>query len=181
MVDPNWVRQVLHQNPHWAKMATYKEVPIIAELLMPGDQILDVAFGLYEDHLGLVVVTPTKVLFGGRKAASLLQHTKSEVFELQRITSVQVNASALLSTLVIVTSGAKGEIKSMATPECKRIADGIRYLLDQRNAAPPMQPPPAVIPPPISLTDELRKLADLRAAGFISDQEFAQAKAKLLS
>lgn len=69
----------------------------------------------------------------------------------------------------------------MATPECKRIADGIRYLLDQRNAAPPMQPAPAVIPPPISLTDELRKLADLRAAGFISDQEFAQAKAKLLS
>lgn len=184
MVDPNWLRATLSQNPTWAKLATYKEVPIVAELLLPGDQILDVGFGLYEDHLGLIVVTPARVLFGGRKPASLLKHTKTEIFDLTKITSVQVNASALLSTLIIVTSSAKGEIKSMATPDCKRIADGIRYLLSQQHATPP--PVQSSIPQlpmnhALSIPDELRKLVDLHASGLISDQEFAQAKAKLLS
>lgn len=184
MVDPNWLRATLSQNPAWTKLATYKEVPIVAELLLPGDQILDVGFGLYEDHLGLIVVTPARVLFGGRKAASLMKHTKTEIFDLQKITSVQVNASALLSTLIIVTSSAKGEIKSMATPDCKRIADGIRYLLSQQHSVPP-QVQNVTLPPPVqnalSIPDELRKLAELHSSGLISDHEFAQAKSKLLS
>ena len=185
MVDPNWMRHVLRQNPLWEKLATYKEVPIVSELLLPGDQILDVAFGLYEDHLGLVVLTPSRVLFGGRKPVSLLKHTKAEVFDLQKITAVQVNASAVLSTLIIVTSGAKGEIRSMASIDCKRIADGIRSLITHQSvsASPPhfqmaATPPPA---PTISFADELNKLSQLHASGALSDNEFVQAKAKLLN
>lgn len=175
------MRQVLRQNPLWARLASYKEVPIVAELLLPGDQILDVAFGLYEEHLGLVVVTPTRVLFGGRKAASLFKHTKAEVFDIQRITSVQVNSSTVLSTLIIVTSGAKGEIRSMASKDCKRVADGIRSLITQQSVS--SSPPPVQIPPPvptISFTDELNKLTQLHASGALSDDEFVRAKAKLL-
>lgn len=181
MVDPGWLRHVLRHNPAWSKLANYKEVPIVAELITPEDQILDGGFGLYEDHLGLVVVTPKRVLFGGRKAASLMKHTKSETFDVARITSVQVNASAILSTLIIVTSGAKGEINSMATPDSKRIADVIRHLLltqGKSSVPPPPAAPPKISPP--SIVDELRKLAELHAAGILNDQEFAAAKSRLL-
>lgn len=56
----------------------------------------------------------------------------------------------------------------------------------QMNAMQAQQAPPAPAPAPAaaagdSLMDELGKLADLKAAGVLSDEEFAAAKAKLLA
>ena len=42
-------------------------------------------------------------------------------------------------------------------------------------------PPPAPAAAPVDVTAELTKLADLKAAGVLTDQEFAAAKAKLLA
>lgn len=57
----------------------------------------------------------------------------------------------------------------------------------QQQAAPPPQPvapAPAPEPAPTGLTDDafdqLKKLGDLKAAGVLSDEEFAAAKAKIL-
>lgn len=47
-------------------------------------------------------------------------------------------------------------------------------------SAAPAAPAPAAAAPTESLMDELGKLADLKAAGVLSDEEFAAAKAKLL-
>jgi hypothetical protein len=49
----------------------------------------------------------------------------------------------------------------------------------QAQAAPP--PPPAAAAPGDDLMAQLSKLADLKAAGVLSDEEFAAAKAKLLA
>ena len=60
--------------------------------------------------------------------------------------------------------------------------DAMQAQQAQRSAAPP--PPPVAAPaaaPTDSLMDELGKLADLKAAGVLSDEEFAAAKAKLLA
>jgi hypothetical protein len=43
----------------------------------------------------------------------------------------------------------------------------------------PAAPPPSAEPQP-DLADQLRKLADLRDAGILTDEEFAAQKAKLL-
>jgi hypothetical protein len=50
----------------------------------------------------------------------------------------------------------------------------------QAQAAPP-PPPPAAAAPGDDLMAQLSKLADLKAAGVLSDEEFAAAKAKLLA
>lgn len=42
------------------------------------------------------------------------------------------------------------------------------------------QPPPAPAAPAVDLTAELQKLASLKQAGILTDEEFAAAKAKLL-
>jgi Short C-terminal domain len=53
------------------------------------------------------------------------------------------------------------------------------YAAAQQPA--PAAPPPAPAPSPASdLTAELEKLASLKAAGILTDEEFAAAKAKLL-
>jgi hypothetical protein len=41
-------------------------------------------------------------------------------------------------------------------------------------------PPPAPAAPPLDLADQLRKLADLRDAGVLTEEEFAAQKVKLL-
>ena len=48
-------------------------------------------------------------------------------------------------------------------------------------AAPPPPPAPAAAPAGNDLMGELSKLADLKAAGVLTDAEFAAAKAKLLA
>ncbi len=51
-----------------------------------------------------------------------------------------------------------------------------------QQAAPPPPPAPAAAPAAApDLMGELSKLADLKAAGVLSDEEFAAAKAKLLA
>jgi Short C-terminal domain len=49
----------------------------------------------------------------------------------------------------------------------------------QQQAAPP-PPPPAPAAPAADLTTKRKELADLKAAGVLTDEEFAAAKAKLL-
>ncbi len=186
MVDPEGLRNALRRNPEWARLATFKEIPIVSELLQPTDNILGVGFGWYEDHTGIVIVTETRVLFGGRKVGSILKHTKTEIFDIGKITSVQVNGSSTLSTLIVVTSGAKGEIKSMATAQCKQIADTIRLRLTIVNS--PAIPKLTQAPLSFDLSQngaslfvsELQSLAKLHSDGMLSAEEFASAKAKLL-
>ncbi len=50
-----------------------------------------------------------------------------------------------------------------------------------QQVAPPPPPPPAAAPAGDDLMGELTKLADLKAAGVLTDAEFAAAKAKLLA
>lgn len=51
----------------------------------------------------------------------------------------------------------------------------------QQYQAPPPAPAPAPAAPTTDLVAELTKLADLKAAGVLSDAEFEAAKAKLLA
>ena len=53
----------------------------------------------------------------------------------------------------------------------------------QQQAAPPPAPPPAAAPAPAGsdLTSQLQQLSQLHNAGVLSDEEFAQAKQKLLA
>lgn len=56
----------------------------------------------------------------------------------------------------------------------------VAQQLAAAQASPP-PPAPAAAAPTDSLMDELGKLADLKAAGVLTDEEFAAAKAKLLA
>ena len=53
----------------------------------------------------------------------------------------------------------------------------------QQQAAPPPAPPPAAAPAPAEsdLTSQLQQLSQLHNAGVLSDEEFAQAKQKVLA
>ena len=63
---------------------------------------------------------------------------------------------------------------------------GVADAQAQQQAAPPPPPAPAAPPPAAApaapdLTAQLQQLAQLHTAGVLSDEEFAQAKQKLLA
>ena len=60
---------------------------------------------------------------------------------------------------------------------------GVADAQAQQPAAPPPAPAPAAPPPAAApdLTAQLQQLAQLHTAGVLSDEEFAQAKQKLLA
>ena len=71
------------------------------------------------------------------------------------------------------------------TPEGTATAATRRLLRREPESAAPSARPPAVPPPPppaggAELADQLSRLADLRSAGLLTDDEFAAAKTRLL-
>ncbi len=56
-----------------------------------------------------------------------------------------------------------------------------QYAPPPQEAAPPPAAPPAAAPTGADLNNQLMQLAQLHTAGVLTDEEFAQAKAKLLS
>lgn len=84
-------------------------------------------------------------------------------------------------------------IAGTATAVSGRVREGQmnREMAEQQQAAAPEQPAAAAVPaaapaaaPAAEGTDlvaQLQKLADLKAAGVLSDSEFAEAKARLLT
>ena len=61
------------------------------------------------------------------------------------------------------------------------MADAQQQAAQAAAYAPPPAPAPAPAAPSVDLTAELQKLASLKEAGILNDEEFAAAKAKLLS
>jgi hypothetical protein len=53
-------------------------------------------------------------------------------------------------------------------------------VADAQAQAAQAAPPPAAVPAGNDMMAQLQKLADLKAAGILTDEEFAAAKAKLL-
>jgi len=68
------------------------------------------------------------------------------------------------------------------------VSGGVRNRQEQRaeaaqqaEAAPQEPPPPPAPAGGVDITGQLTKLADMKGAGLLTDDEFAAAKAKLLS
>ena len=68
--------------------------------------------------------------------------------------------------------------RQQARYEAKQPQQPVEYAEQPPEYAPP--PPPAAEAPADNLSDELQRLADLKAQGILTDDEFAAAKAKLL-
>jgi len=95
------------------------------------------------------------------------------------------------ASAVVGHSANKQASKQQAAAEQQAAVESQAQLADMQNQMNAMQaqqaaaaapaPAPAATAPADNLMDELGKLADLKAAGVLSDEEFAAAKAKLLA
>ena len=79
---------------------------------------------------------------------------------------------------------AQSQAEAQAAAEQARLDAAAQQAVAQAQAAAPVAPPPAPAAPPAGggdLLGQLQQLAQLQAAGVLTPEEFAAAKAKLLA
>ncbi len=106
----------------------------------------------------------------------------SEDFPLDKMSSVSWQSGAVDGSIVVYASGNKADITKVNKEDGKEIVDLIRTHLSAPKDNPAQVVVQAAAPtvPVPDVTEQLRKLGELHAAGILTDAEFSAKKAELL-
>lgn len=144
-------------------------IPRAEEALRPGEQPLKVSVGQLQGNrkYALLLLTSKRVLVvrGGLRMGV-------EDLPLEQITSVHTSL-----TKVVIATGGRHEVDIRAIANADQVAAAIRDAIAAQGGTPAGG---TASPPTPDAYDQLRKLGELRDAGVLTDDEFAEKKAKLL-
>ena len=154
-----------------AKMLPSPEMKGLPEVLNASETICGIASGLYSGRNGIIVATNERVFFfeKGRVWGS-----KLEEFRYENITSVQYSTGFIGGDITIFVAGNAAKIDMVPNVYCKPFVDAVQKIIGSRST------------PPLTSNDEdflakLERLAALKSAGMLTDEEFKAAKLKLLT
>ena len=88
----------------------------------------------------------------------------------------------LQGEITVTTGGAAWQIKQTEKESTKLFADTLNWLVQQvqQRTGHAQSAPAAAAPPQGDVLSQLERLAQLRQAGVLTDQEFAAQKARIL-
>lgn len=154
-----------------------REIKHLHEHLHGSETVRLLAQGTYDDNQGIVALTDERLLFLFHGVVKKAQ----EDFPLRGITSVQTKSGLVTGELHVTVSGLRSTISGVVKGDLAPLAQAIREGMTaaQRPApAAPSAPPAAAAADPY---EALSKLAQLRDAGVISEEEFLAKKQDILS
>jgi hypothetical protein len=161
------------------KLGSGREIKRLVDHLWDNETVDRMVGGRYGGGTGLLVLTDRRLIF---LKDGMMRQTHED-FPLDKISSVQWSSGMALGKIQIFVSGNKAEIDNINKKDGKDLTEMVRNRISQggstgaaATAPPPAQPPTA----PLSVADELTKLAQLRDAGLLSEDEFAAQRARLL-
>lgn len=151
--------------------------------LQPGEQILAwgdgyigemMGSGKNAQHNGVLIVTGARVVF---YRAGLFGEV-NESMPLKSITSIERKSFMGHRTIHLHTSHDSLEFKSFQKEQDQALIDAIEAGRGQAPSAPVAAPPVGDAIDPMAA---LSKLAELKAAGVLTEEEFSRKKAELLA
>lgn len=149
-----------------------KELKKLPELLNDSEDVVYLAQGRYEGKQGAVVVTDRRVML----VEEGVFRSRLEDFPYERISSIQTDKGMMFGKIVIFASGNKAILDQIVPKEkSTEIGDYIRSRLAAGSPLATASGPAADDP-----LDRLKKLAELKDAGILTEEEFASQKAKIL-
>lgn len=152
------------------------EINELPKILCEDEDILRLSDGVYNQGLGIVVATNKRVLFLNKGILS----SQIEDFGYNKISSIQCNKGLALASLVIYTAGNKAVIDSMGKEDAQYFADCIRARISQGDSTSQIQQNGTPVGNTDDVVSKLERLAKLKEQGILTDEEFAQQKAKIL-
>lgn len=164
------------------KFGGKREFRKLQDHVWPGETVERMAIGFYAGGQGLVVMTDKRLIFlkEGMISSTL------EDFPFDKITSIQWSSGMLSGKILIFLSGNKGEITNVDKTDGKAMADDIRARISRLGHEPasqmPMQSPaPSVEVSKLSPLELMQQLEQMKAAGFLTDEEYVNKRAEILS
>ncbi len=172
----NSIMEALRNSGADTAMFSKWEVGALPDILADGELPEKVVGGKYNGSIGILVATDRRLLFVDKGLFGSLQ---VEDFPYPMIQSVRSTAGAMFGSVTIRTAGGSAMIDDIVKRFASEMAAHVRYKTMGLNgtAAPTAA---AGVGGSISIADELLKLAQLRDAGILTDEEFEARKTKLL-
>ncbi|MFA6071557.1 MAG: PH domain-containing protein [Janthinobacterium sp.] len=145
--------------------------------LEPDESVLSVVMGAYETKLmnrdtvinGVFIATEKRLVFYGSK----LFGYNMEVFPYSNISSIEISKGMMGHAIAFFASGNKVGMKWITKGDVEGFARLVKSKIGKKTET-PMQNQP-------DIADQIRKLAQLKNDGILTEDEFSIKKAQLLS
>tara|TARA_B100001027_G_C16135875_1_gene271416 strand:+ start:125 stop:661 length:537 start_codon:yes stop_codon:yes gene_type:complete len=176
-VDKQYIKDQLAKLDSKRRLGVGKELNHLHEVINEGENILGHTRGFYDGNTWLICVTNRRLLFLDK---GMLVGMKSTEIPLDSVGSVNYETKMLGGNITVTASGQEKHIGKMRKQDVKDVANLIS------EAAAKMKKeihgnPGGGQESNTSKMDELKKLAELKDSGVLSEEEFNAEKAKLLS
>lgn len=149
------------------------------ERVIPDEEIIAAAIGAIDGKIlgsksklnGALVLTPKRVVFYYKK---MLGGYQTEDYPLDRISSINFNSGVIAHSIKIHASG--NDLKMGWMPKDGSAEDFVKNVKSLMGT----KVEPQLTSQPIDVADQIKKLAELKDRGILTDDEFAAQKQKLL-
>lgn len=145
------------------------ELAMLRDELVPGERIQFMASCQHDKKASLIILTDRRLLMKDQGV------TSSETLEIdpKLVTSLGLKAKATGEQVTFTASNVELELTGMQHGRGKELVDRLRDISRRKEPEPQLAGPG-------SHADELAKLAELHAAGVLTDEEFRAAKSRAL-
>lgn len=170
------LEEIKQQIEDWDKGSYFlgrKEVKELPNIIQDNERIEYLIQGLYNDGHGVLVCTNTRLIFIDK---GLLYGLKVEDFPIDKIGSVSYEVGLMWGKFIITSSGNDAVIKQVDKHQIKKFAEHVTKRLNDKSSN--------TISNQSSqddLVSKLERLAALKEKGILTDEEFAEQKAKILN
>jgi Bacterial PH domain/Short C-terminal domain len=166
---------------------TRKEINYLPKILSEGENVLAVTSGFMQNRTWLAACTDRRILFIDR---GMFFGTRQVQINLDRLQTIESDVGLFFGSIRVVDAGSAMSIGMVLKQSIAPFVRTVQDAMDQykRNMAYDMARATTnamsgathnVAPKP-GITDELERLAKLKADGHLSEAEYASAKTKLL-
>ncbi|WP_416139054.1 PH domain-containing protein [Halomonas sp. HK25] len=154
---------------------TKKELNHLPELMHDGEQLMGFASGLMDNKTWLIALTDQRILLLDKGMFYGLSQTE---FRLGNVSAISYETGMLMGKLVIQVGSVEHTITQVPKKAVATFAELARKAID--DAGEP-KPSSHQAPSGDDVVSRLERLASLRDRGVLSDDEFADQKAKILA
>ncbi|WP_312811129.1 SHOCT domain-containing protein [Corynebacterium variabile] len=147
----------------------FRELGGLLNDLRAGENVLQMVTGSVDGHVALIIITTRRIL---TKDKGAFDKASREILP-KHVTSISTGRKLGNDWLHLTVSGQQVKFTSMRAGRADQLAEHIRRLRDAETT-------PTADTPAGPGVDDLARLAELHAAGVLTDDEFTAAKAKAL-
>lgn len=159
-----------------ASLLPKKEIAELPSILSEDEKIEKITRGIYGNGSGVIVATNKRVVFVDK---GMFFGLRVEDFPYDKITSLQYKTGLVSDEITIFCSGNKAEMTYVH--DSKNFVEYVRARITPASET----TAPKTLAPTSTDTDDfiskLERLAALKTQGILTDEEFLEQKAKILS